>query len=236
MHATIFGPQRSGTNFLESLLKDNFEDVKIRNQDSNYVWKHCAYPEKFKGKLTDNDSINIVIHKNPYKWLESLMRYNADLDNRYGGKREEYKDLYKVVQEGDITVQDKRGKNTNLGGACRLYNDFYHNWENFKGVDVMWVRYEDLLVEESRARILQQIQNKYKLRKKKGGWAVPKKVGQSDQWTDQRQQDYLNMSNFDKLEQRHIDLVNKYIDNKLLEKFNYPIISEKGWNINKRRN
>jgi hypothetical protein len=227
MFATVFGPQRSGTNYIESLLKENFDNIRVRNHDSNYVWKHCAYPQKFDNKLTSENNINIVVYKNPYKWIESLIKYNGDLENKFGGKKEEYADKYKTLQEGDVIIKDGRNKNTNVGGACRLYNDFYTNWYDYDKIDIMFVRYEDLLEDDKRAQFLEQIHSKYRLKRKGGGWVNPRKVGQSDPWTPEKSQVYLQMDKFNVINQVHIDLVNKYIDNKWFEKFKYPLIIKK---------
>jgi len=236
MLCTVIGPQRSGTNYLETLLRNNFENVRIQNQDSNHIWKHRVDPKDVKDKLNEKHKY-FLIHKNPYKWIESLMKYNADLEKRQGGKAGEYEEKYKNKQDGDIIVEDRRKKKTNVGGALRLYNDLYHNWIDTDLVEVVVVRYEDLLIPQKRDKILQSMVDDHGFKKKraKGGWDIPNKVGQSDKWDEDKTKQYLDLQHFNKLNQEHLDLVNKYVDAKLMEKFRYPIVRQKGWDINKRK-
>ena len=235
MRVVVLGPQRSGTNYIESLLKNNFEEINVQNQDSKYIWKHRAFPQDVKDKLT-KDVKHFVVHKNPYKWVESIMRYNADLEKRFGGTAGQYSDKYKDQQPGDIIVKDKRNKQTNIGGACRLYNDFYNGWIGNEFVDIILVRYEDLLIKSSREQWLQMLVDNHKFKARpKGGWNNPDKVGQSDKWNDKRTENYLNLQNFAKLDQAHLDLINKYIEKKWFDQFKYPIVTTKGWNIDQRK-
>lgn len=62
----IFGLQRSGTNYLETLLRINYYAAK-RNTHRK-VWKHSlTIPKDY-----DKTIPSIVIVKNPYTWIESL--------------------------------------------------------------------------------------------------------------------------------------------------------------------
>jgi hypothetical protein len=63
----IFGERCSGTNYLEILLKTNFEDIEIT---WDYGWKHF-FPINID-KNNHDDCLFIVIFRNPYDWLSSF--------------------------------------------------------------------------------------------------------------------------------------------------------------------
>ena len=63
----LYGLPRSGTNFLEQLVVQNFK-VKI-SQDPNGYGKHYPTPDPDR-KYED---LILVIYKSPYKWIESLI-------------------------------------------------------------------------------------------------------------------------------------------------------------------
>lgn len=62
----IFGERCSGTNFLESLLRNNFPSIEITWR---FGWKHF-FP---KQPLIDTaHCLFIVIHRDPFDWLQSF--------------------------------------------------------------------------------------------------------------------------------------------------------------------
>ena len=74
----LYGIERSGTNWIQSLLELNTDAVVLTN---TVGWKH--------GIIHDNgdhnfQSVNaLVISKNPYHWYQSIMRYKGELGAKY---------------------------------------------------------------------------------------------------------------------------------------------------------
>jgi hypothetical protein len=117
MKFCIFGLQRSGTTFLEFLLKDNFH-CELAN-DTN--WKHSL-------TKTQTDHVTFNVYKNPYTWVESIVfRDPADI----------------LVVHPHLLEQGYNighGK-VNLANLAKLYNDYALEWFDEQTV----VQYESLL-------------------------------------------------------------------------------------------
>lgn len=97
-HLKIFGIERSGTNYLQALLKLN-TDVKVFS--NCYGWKHgwikkdesdCS--KKYRG-LPELDFIIII--KNPYSWYFSIERWakNFDFDTFFNKYDQLYRHYWK---------------------------------------------------------------------------------------------------------------------------------------------
>ncbi|MBW3020332.1 hypothetical protein KY334_03470 [Candidatus Woesearchaeota archaeon] len=69
----IFGERNSGTNYLKSLIKLNFENIDITTE---FGWKHWfPFSEgdpHYKGKKDSECCLFIVIYRNPFDWLRSF--------------------------------------------------------------------------------------------------------------------------------------------------------------------
>jgi len=160
---SIRGLQRSGTNFIRQLINKNI-DVNIINThlytkldyqkiskylkngesgDYNFdLWKHNLTP--LSTDLIEKYKIDgfLLISKNPYSWLESIIyRNKIDLDITYNEK-------YKFFEYGVFRI-DK---------LCNLYKDFYKNWINN---DAYLIKYEDLLI--NKEKVLIEFANKFNL-------------------------------------------------------------------------
>ena len=126
MKYCIFGLQRSGTTFLESLIKLNFK-CEIANGDR---WKHTLQRVECNCKTFN-------IYKNPYTWIESVVyRDPADLliTSPF------------LLEEGYNMGHDR----VNLANLAGLYNDYVLSWYD----ETTFVRYEDLLDEVAREKFL----------------------------------------------------------------------------------
>jgi hypothetical protein len=72
----IYGLIRSGTNFLEFLIRNNFGFAPMVNEGA---WKH--------GKISyDLDADVVIIYKDIYAWLYSIHKYSLDTDFFKNGK------------------------------------------------------------------------------------------------------------------------------------------------------
>jgi hypothetical protein len=117
MKFSIFGLQRSGTTFLEFLLKDNFH-CELSN-DAN--WKHSL-------TKIQTDHITFNIYKNPYTWIESIVfRDPADILVVHPH----------LLETGYNIGHDK----VNLANLAKLYNDYTLEWIDEQTL----VKYESLI-------------------------------------------------------------------------------------------
>lgn len=172
----VFGMQRSGTNFLEVLMRKNFGATKLNVQNGS--WKHSIeVPPKYS-----NEFPTFVIYKNPYTWVESIcMRNTVD-----------WLKTQKTYPANEI--DDKRytlgDPPLNIVNLIKTYKHFHDTW--LDKADII-IRYEDLLLEEKRNRILSHIE-RLGFDKSVENWQVPRKggVSQSRDYNDEREQYYLS--------------------------------------------
>jgi hypothetical protein len=144
-----YGLQRSGTNFLEGLMYRYFE-VWCRNGGSGPKWKHSLEMAPF-----EDDMFYLVIAKNPYSWVESIA-YRNPMD---------YIEKQKLYPAGEpISANLIAGPNKiNVVNAAKTWNYFYANWKPFVSYEKVYcVKYEDLLIEEKRKSILEDIHEKFR--------------------------------------------------------------------------
>ena len=143
-----YGLRRTGTNWLEQLLKTNFE-ICFDNFGSSFGHKHSMIISEFDNLNLLNKNINddrndrndreykfIVNVKHPYSWVLSMRKW----------RRKNNQSL-----ESISTLIDR-------------YNRFYSKWVEFSKQfpdRVIIVKYESLL--QGYGRVMYDIQNKYKL-------------------------------------------------------------------------
>ena len=136
----IYGLQRSGTNYLETMLQLNYPDIRIVNGIERHKPSHKhfrLYPEKniipepqfdntlytadfnqFAAQLPVQPDIYIIVSKDPYSWLISYERWSKK--NNWPPHQHHYS------QEYDL---------------------FYSMWMHYAGQTdkILFVRYDDLL-------------------------------------------------------------------------------------------
>ena len=146
---TVFGLQRSGTNFLENSIRHNLSNVKIGNTFKNGdLWKHSFNLEgndyhinprakQFYGthaveKLNNTNAI--YLHKNPFTWIESIIRSPADIRVTYPKCRQR-RDDNDVMHDG-----------WNISYLADLWKQHTEYWLS---KNVYRVRYESLISSEN---------------------------------------------------------------------------------------
>ena len=139
----IFGMQRSGTNYFCELLDLNFSAEMLN--PGQRAWKHSIdLPTKW-----DSDKPTIVIHKNPYTWVESIVcREKRDWD-----KTQLTYPSSEVHENTDLMYEGM-----NIENIARTWRHFHDTWFS---IDAMVVQYEKLLVEETREQILEDIVDRF---------------------------------------------------------------------------
>jgi hypothetical protein len=147
----IFGLQRSGTTFVENLITLNF-NARVCNREGS--WKHSlSIPNKL------HDDLSIVVFKNPYTWLESIVfRDPADLlvTAKSYKLTEHSNDSYVIGHDRVDLVQ-----------LSKLYNDYVSKWSETSFIKV---RYEDLLEKDKLDEFLSSVPFD---KRHDGDWIIP---------------------------------------------------------------
>jgi len=113
----VFGLQRSGTNFLETIFNQNFMSNRMNGFCDYRSWKHSIdVPAKYDSTVT-----TFVIHKNPYTWVESIaLRNNVD----WLKSQTTYPAL--EINDPRVAIGDK--KKFDLINLCKTYRHFHETW------------------------------------------------------------------------------------------------------------
>lgn len=163
---TIYGERCSGTNFLESAIKNNFKiDITW-----NYGWKHFFGNYDFTNKNKDIDqTLFIGIIRDPIKWLDSLYRNphhiphhnrispNAFLLNEHYSTIDNYSPIEEQSDRNIITK--KRYKN--IFELRQVKTNYLIYFMPAYVKNYIFVRYEDL--KNNYDFILLDIQQKFNL-------------------------------------------------------------------------
>ena len=221
----LYGLQRSGTNFLETLLKKTFKVQFLNNEDrSSILQKHCRIYsnkkiipepqyynelsivsfESFLNQLTSSSipSSIIVISKDPYSWYLSYLRWGAKCN--WPNVSHHY------VEE---------------------YNMFYNMWVKFsEQTDIIhFIRYVDLISDQNNVILKLKDHFGYEynnsLMNYLGIFNRINKVPQSSTFTDKKKNYYLNKEYLNGYDQIEFDKINQLIDEKLLSSLGYSKIN-----------
>jgi hypothetical protein len=196
----INGLHRSGTNYLGTLLNNNFSDIVGLNTPHNFgnEWKHSFIPsDKING-----DVPVFIIYKNIYTWLESVIHRKID-DGWHivvsTMTKPEYIRLENfITPENDFEFNYRNNKFT-LSFLVNCYKQYFENWifnSNPKLKDsIVLIKYEELLSDENRISVLERISEKLQWDKPKE-WVNPKKgaISLSKEYDDERELYYLTES------------------------------------------
>lgn len=209
MKYTVFGLQRSGTNWIEQCIKQNFKEMNLANTDKQYIWKHKY---DFEPALFGEDRMHLYVIKEPYMWIESILRKNVDVAKRYP---EVLKDNKNKFDLGPFDIQ----KLANLWSEHTIWWHQEHIIERSK---IHRVEYESLLQPGELDKLLFMLKKKYDLKMNHfdSTFKNPHKVGQSDQWNEGTRMKYLNKE-LHKLTWEHIQYINERLTDKALSLTSY---------------
>ena len=114
----VIGLQRSGTNYVDGLIKRNFEPVVFVSHQ--VLWKH-EFVENL-GSDFPPESIVVLVHKSPYSWMESLQRSAKDLWKYHdlAGPGPQIKIRRGHYEGMQLTVSVER--------LCDLYSRYHLGW------------------------------------------------------------------------------------------------------------
>lgn len=176
---TILGERRSGTNFLEQLISDNF------NLQLDWLggWKHFFGYKGYDNKLKNNqDVIYFCIVRNPIDFLMSfynskLMQSEERTKNIETFLLNEFYSVYTYRGNKIDIIDDYNFKNNNLryknifemrSVKCRYLLDEMPNLVK----NYYFIRYEDL--KHNTDCILDEISNKFNILKKHEQYIIEK--------------------------------------------------------------
>ena len=213
----LFGLQRSGTNYLDQLIDENFENTH-NLMHTTRMWKHRINPPK----NIEGDKI-IVIYKNPYKWIESIIR-NAE-DFFIGQKTYDCK-VVEGFDESAIVWKKTKGPGAingmrpmNLVNSAKVYKHHTEKWV-FSNKHFI-VRYEDLLLDESKEAVLDDIGSFLSAKRRSDMIREPVKVPRSTTFTGEKRRYFLSENNLKCLTEDNIEQINSVLDIDFLDKLKY---------------
>jgi hypothetical protein len=99
---TIYGERCSGTNYLEALLKTNY--------DANVCWKHgWKHFFGFNDLTNTDDTLFIGIIRSPYDWINSLYRDKYHLPNINTSSIDSFlnNEFYSIFDDGREIMSDR---------------------------------------------------------------------------------------------------------------------------------
>lgn len=218
-----YGLQRSGTNFFESIINQNYK-VKFLNDNSNrshplqkhfrlYDNKELIPEPQYKNDLRFSsfdeyeDSLGlkrpiqgiIIVSKDPYSWFLSY--------NKWAKKCNWPPHSYNYIEE---------------------YNEFYGKWLDFRSQDprILFVKYLDILINTQ--DILKLLESKYNLelrfaRRLLGRKFTLQKVSQSKQFSAQRMFYYQKKRYLRDLNPKDLDSINLTVSPAVMKGLGYQI-------------
>lgn len=226
--ALIYGMQRSGSNYIQQVVLQNFQNVRFYNDPyarSLPTHKHFRlYEEKsaipdfrfyntftykgfrdFKGHVEQivGREINIFIVniKGPYSWYLSFMKHAGR--NKYTLSR------------------------TSLNSHFIIdYNLFYRRWFDFSREapgEVMMVKYEDFLGDFTTA--IERMQERLNLSRSSESISNPGKVPMSKKFTAGRAAYYKEKKYLDLISDEDKSVIQHLLDRELLSSLNYKIVT-----------
>lgn len=223
---TVFGLQRSGTNFLEKLLSQNINNVNIVNRwkAGDGIWKHAYDVEnkprdgKSVGLCGDREKANMIgsrihavyIHKHPYSWLQSITNKHVDI-----------KKTYPFVTEKSTIMLNQ----LNLIRLTQLYRDHTEYWLNkVEERKVYHLKYEDLIESPEKTKeIVKDIASFFDRKLKNNKIEIPERVSQSDKFTEDDRERYKKYR-IQTLSYEHIQEINLILNREHLKKQGYDLI------------
>lgn len=233
----IYGLERTGTNYITSLIGKNFSNVKvfmniggdkhknlIQFPTKKQIFEHVSKDiyNKYKNinlkQLFDQKKIiYLICVKNPYTWIDSYLNY-------YGNNKPWLKQLDRTEE--------------NIIYATKLWNSRYKNYSKYiKEGSAYVVIYEEIL--DNYNDFLRKMMKKFNLKKKEKNFInIEKKLRANSEDTIGRvgfkkfdKKDFYLQSPIDKIyKEKEFNLINKYLDNDLLKFYGYKVQKYKNKN------
>jgi len=225
MDLMIYGLQRSGTNYTEALILENFKHTSFWNEHypkslpthkhfrlyeqkhlvpSLYYLNEFYYPtfQSFdahvSGLTKKKDLKYVVVVKDPYGWYLSYLRY---------AHRTTEINFLKKDANGQFILE---------------WNLFYGKWLQFQQEApdrVHIIRYKDLLKDLGPS--LERIEDRFGMTRKAKEWHNPKAVGMSKKFNFKRKKYYTEGSYLEEFDPKHFRVISEMIDPVVCEKLQF---------------
>ena len=221
MNLIHYGIQRSGTNFLETLLKKNYlvHFLNSNKDRSSPLHKHCRLYkykkiipepkyhndisvgtfEQFESLFEVVPDYYLIISKDPYSWYLSYMRWAKKYN--WSNVSHHYIEEYNLFYETFIELSSQTDK-------------------------FIFIRYVDLLKDTN--TVMNILEEKIKLKKRltaRLALKIPNKVAQSDAFKDEKTTYYLNEQYLNEYSTEDIQTLNAALNSQVTSFLGYEIRS-----------
>lgn len=231
----IYGLQRTGTNYLESLMPKNFMDVELMNDGAarslpvhkhfrlyddmtfipetkyynNFHYDSLQQLEQHLFSMTGKRDIKFIVAvRNPYNWYLSycrLARKNSRLL-----KRNKWLNFNRTSENPQFMID---------------YNLFYEKWLEFIKANpdqTLLVRHEDTL--QNLAYALERISNSMGLKLKSGTIENPDKVHMSKKFTEKKRLYYMQHGFIEEFVKKELEILTEHLNKELITELGYEIV------------
>lgn len=149
----IVGLQRVGSNYIEKLLNNNIKEHCFRSlivtEESSW-YRHNLPRSSFRLPVLHKEIL--LVTKNPYIWIESLVKRNEIADimglGEYPHIWSDFTEDYYIYEEHPDD-ENKLTDKLSIEGLAELYRDFNEVWLSNEHTDipVKQIKYEDFISE-----------------------------------------------------------------------------------------
>lgn len=213
---TVYCAHRSGSNYLDQLIRLNTQDLEVVESNRDSVeWKHGTYWPGYK----NNRKFNCLIARNPVKWVNGCVSFNADMWKWWG---------VNANQRSPLTF-DYKTRIVSIVYMMEKWNKYYNKW--LDNSDCYFVWYPDLLNSKTRENILNDIIRKYSLTRTTTKTILPTNVQHSENYNEDKTQQELDLSVYPNLTKLQVQYIKSVVDIKLINKMNERREYESSGNI-----
>jgi len=200
---TVYCAHRSGSNYLDQLIRLNTERLQVVESNRNSIeWKHGTYWPNY-----NNDrKFNCLIARNPLKWVNGCMEFNADMWKWWGVNSDTRDEL----------TFDYKDRVVSISKMIAKWNNYYNEW--LDNSDCYFVWYPDLLNSRVRDNILNDIIQKYGLRRTTLKTVLPTTVQHSENYNKKKTEQELDLNYYPNLSDLQIQYIKDSIDPDLIKK------------------
>lgn len=230
----LYGLQRTGTNYLETLLPGNFSNVEMLNDGAarslpthkhfrlyneqyfipepkyynNFHYYSLEDVEKHLEELTGKTNVGFVVTvRNPYNWYLSYCRLARK--NTRPFKKNRWRSFNRHSENPHYMID---------------YNLFYTKWLNFvkqnPGKSIL-LRHEDMLKDMPSS--LDAIAQKFDLQLKNDQYQDVSKVNMSKKFTGKKRSYYMNNEFLNEFDAKELQILTAHLDKSLINELGYEL-------------
>ena len=207
------GLYRSGTNFLQQLVDNNFEgnneNIKKYLLEKK-LYKHCLH-DTWYNKIPNN-VIPIIIFKKPHQWIDSLVRQSYDLELYYDVAYEEDHTPILLKYCNPKWEEFNTSITCSVEKLCLFYNCYFNYWLN---KNPTFIYHGDIAFNYN--YYLANFETKYNLIRKHKDFIGPGEVDGSRPFDNVVKNYYLN-DKTDNLTSTQLSVIDSLIDKSIIKK------------------